>query len=173
MAKKPNLPEDERESSSPIPLSPHNNENSDKESENLLEQALQKIWNREEQTSFESIKNSFMDQLMWATAAAIVEQILKTSKYLDFIRKADEKIFNLTDEEFDKLTTKEIISRRNMALTATENLMEFVRKFSLQNKEFFEGPEDKKINKVRALLASVNSDDLEAMLRFLEEQKSS
>jgi hypothetical protein len=141
--------------------------------ENILAQALQKLWTGggRAPVSYDSIKSSFMDQLMWATAATIVEQVIKTGKYLDFIRKADDKLFNLTDEEISQLSAKELMYRRNVALVATENLLEFVRKFSAQNKEFFEGPEDVKINKFREMLSSMDADELEDVIKFLEDHR--
>lgn len=115
----------------------------------------------------EEVKSAFLDWLSWSASAAVIEQLQQAVVYLEFVREADKRLFDVTN--IPNMELPELSTRRNQALRTVMGLLEYIRKFSVGSKEFLLDPADNEPSRFMRLLQSIPTDDLKELRAMVDE----
>jgi len=116
--------------------------------------------------------DDILTKLNWFIVHIILAQYSRIPKLYAYLQKAEQKIYNIS--EIDDKSIKEIQFNYKEITSEVQELLEFARKFSVQNKEVLVGselnPEDRAlIDKIRQLPPST----IKKVLEIIEEAEKS
>jgi len=120
------------------------------------------------------LMNNVTEKMNCFVALVISKRLTKVDTLVTFIEKCEESMYKLeliedlalVDDDYDKI--KKLHSHANARLT---ELLEFTRKFTLQNKEFLFSPTNELEGEIAGMLRSMNVDQLTEMKSWLQEKK--
>lgn len=132
--------------------------------EGLLKQWL---YSGEKPKDLEEVKQAFLDWLSWSASAAVIEQLQQAVVYLEFVREADKRLFDVN--KIAEMDIDTLASRRGTAMRSVMSLLEYIRKFSVGSKEFLLAPGDSEPARFMQLLQSIPTDDLKELKAMVAE----
>ncbi len=120
--------------------------------------------------SIRSLGNEVTTKMNWTIALILVQQFTRIPRLMQFVAEAESSLYE--DVDFAATETVEIKERYKAARNTMNEALEFIRKFSLQNREALSsltsGTEDEAV--ILQLLRSAPVEKLQKIKRILQEE---
>jgi len=116
-----------------------------------------------------SLGTEITSKMNWAIALVLINQFARLPNLLQCVREAEQRLYS--DNDMDAMTTEEIITRYKGALGASKEVLEFIRKFTIQNSELLSSitPSSEDESAIFQMLRSAPVEKLRQIKKLLQE----
>lgn len=120
--------------------------------------------------SIRSLGNEVTTKMNWTIALILVQQFTRIPRLMHFVTESESALYD--DIDFNAIETSEIKERYKSAMGTMNDALEFIRKFSIQNREALSslttGTEDESV--ILQLLRSAPVEKLQKIKKILQEE---